>query len=244
MIAIARPGARLVVDSVVGTVLFGAVAAALVTALSTAERGAQDAIAAVEVLTLIGPLAAAAAVAAAVARSRSGGRWDGWSGLGVSPRQQLAPLVLVALLGAGAQLSVPPPRDVSTTLAAIAAPAPVDPAAHWWPDGSGGWDEPALARWKVRSAALTTAELVARSNATAPRGARVGVDRGELVRRAGLVLGWPAAVLLGVGAALTASRRRRDGRDSVIRAAALACAGAALWLIAVLSAAAYASVGM
>lgn len=244
MRGLARPGGRLVLDALAGTLAFGAVGGALVTAISTADRGIGGALASIEVLVLIGPLAAAVAVAVAVARSRASGRWDGWSALGVSPLQQLAPLAFVALLGATVQLSVPPPADVSATMEALSAPAPVDARARWWPDGAGGWDTPDLSGWQSRPATLSTRALWERFGRDAPRGARIGVDRGELVRRGGLVLAWPAGVLLGVGAALACSRRERGGGTPAIRASAWATAGAAAWLLAVLSAAAYASVGM
>jgi hypothetical protein len=244
MITVARPGARLVLEAAAGTVGFGVVAVALVTGISAADRGFDDALMAVEVLHLVGPLGAAVAVAVAVARSRGTGRWDGWSMLGTSPRQQLAPLVLIAVLGGAAQHVLPPTARISTTLSAIAAPAPIDAHAHWWPDGEGGWDAPDLTDWQTRPGTLTTSELRARVRIGPPRGARRGVDRGELVRRRGLVLAWPVAVLWGMGAGLVASPRRRGPGATVPRAGALAAAGSAVWLVLVLSAAAYASVGM
>ena len=230
------PGSRTAVEAALGTLAGTCLLTALVTAVSAADRGFEAALRPGEVLRLAGPLSCAVAVALAVARSRLGGRWDAWEGMGVGRARQLLPLLSVALLGAALQAAAPASEPPSAALAPVLTPAPVAADARLWPGPvAGSWGEPDLARWKVPPSALSGVELRARAREGAPLGARAGVDRAELLRRRGLVLAWPVALLVGAGVALVRTRSRRRAVGSPLAGiAALAGVSATTWLLAVL----------
>ncbi len=194
---------------------------------------------------VLAPLCAAGAAAVVIASVRVRGVWDLWSLLGYSRSSVLMPMVLLSLLAANldfvttatSSLEGPP----SARAGLWAGPAPVDPGAVLWPSAV-GWSTPDLSSWMAAPATLSTAELLGRIVAAAPRGARSGVDRGELVRRLAWSLAWPAGVLFGAwrGLACTPVRRRRRG-SPVLQAAVETVAGVLLWLLSALVAAAYLS---
>jgi len=235
------PGGRIAVQAAVGTLVGLAVVVALVAGVSVADRGLREAMRPGEIVRLLGPLCCAMAVALSVASSRLAGRWDAWEGLGVRPARQLAPLLLIAALGAGGQALAPPAGPPSASLAPVLAPAPVPSDARRWPAcETGRWAEPDLTAWQIPPSALTGRALRARARLQPPLGARGRVDHGELVRRRGLVLAWPLAALLGVAVGLRRTRDRRRRAGSPLPGIAGAAGGlAALWLLAVLVASAY-----
>ncbi len=234
------PGLRLLLDAAALTIGLTGVAILLVLTVSAVDRG--GGVRAGEVAALIGPVCAAAGVCLAIVRSRTAGSWHAWTGLGVSPTRLLAPLALVAI--AGALLGSGPaarPAQRHDALAPLALPAPVPPNARQWPTADGGWAEADLGRWQVRPSELSLRSLWRRAREAPPVGARAGVDRAELVRRAGWVVGWLLAVALGCWRGLARSRTRRRGGQPGLSASAEASALVLSWLLLVLVVSAYVS---
>jgi hypothetical protein len=231
-----RPGLRLALDAALATGALAAVAVVLLVVVSAFERSGRDVLHPREVLLLVGPLCGAAGVALAVARFRLVGGWDGWAGLGVTPGRQLAPLLLLAAVAAALQWgAVAASSDgPSAAVAPLMLPAPVPLSAKLWPAAEVGWEEPDLSRWQAPPASLGTVELIARARSVAPVGARAGVDRAELLRRAGWSLAWLLAVGLGAGRGLARTRSRRAGGQPGLAAAAETTSLTLVWLLAVL----------
>jgi len=194
---------------------------------------------------ILAPLCAAGAAAVVIAATRVRGVWDLWSLLGYSRSSVLMPMVLLSLLAASLDFVTTASSSSQGSSAARAGlwagPAPVDPGAVLWPS-TVGWSTPDLSLWMAAPATLSTTELLGRIAREAPRGARSGVDRGELVRRLAWSLAWPVGVLFGAWRALacTPVRRRRRG-SPVLQAAVETLAGVLLWLLSALVAAAYLS---
>jgi hypothetical protein len=218
----AWPGAGLVTRAAALTLAaWGAVAAAA-WAVSGAEGRPLPAVA---LLVLLGPLAWAVGVSLAVEGAVRRGDWAGWLALGHGPARLGAGLLAAGLLAGGLSLAA---GGAAASVPGWALPSPVDPAARVWPAGD-GWSTPDLRRWTAPPSSLTFAELLDRSAAPGPTGSRVGVDRAELLRRAGTALAWP----LGAGVGLLAGRRSRRRDRGPGTAAGAAGAAVAFWLLAI-----------
>jgi hypothetical protein len=196
-------------------------------------------------ISLLAPLCAAAAVAVVVATSRVRGTWDLCSLLGYSTTSLLLPILALSLLGASVDFTstwFPSTAPSNGALAGLwVAPAPIAPEAALWPDGE-LWSRPDLSPWKRVPATLSTTELLRRIGRPAPRGARSGVDLGELLRRLSWALAWPGGALLGAwrGLSRTTVRCRSQG-SPVLRAAVETIGLLVVWLLAAMVAAAYLS---
>lgn len=179
---------------------------------------------------LFGPAALAGAAAATLSIEQREGRWAGWQAMGRDPRTLLTPLLAAVLLGGGLQL---------TGTAPIAPlPAPVDPETPaWWDVESRRWAEVPGGTWRAPPHALDLEELVERARTPPPTGARQSVDRGELVRRVGLALGWLVAFLSGVRIAPVARR----SHPSLLVAGAKAAGCVLAWQVLVIFSAAWAA---
>lgn len=159
-------------------------------------------------VALLAPVAAASGVALGLGELRSSGRWSAWSGLGVSPRAQLLPLVVLVLTGLLLQAYG---LNGSTRGAeAIALPAPVSPGASSWPGLAPGQLD-LLAAWQRPPGELSWSQLLERSSQQPPLGARTGTDRAELTRRLAWLLAWPLGVLLGMFCGLRVPAAAREG---------------------------------
>ena len=159
---------------------------ALATALLAVDAGSRPQ---AGLALLLGPVALGAATGGRRAALLGGGEFDGWRALGRSDPQLLAPLLLSATLVGLLALVFPAPSSWAALPAPLAAGLPGWSGAEWTtapPDA-----------WTTEPGRLWLPQLVERWLAVPPVGARAQVDAGELVRRAGLALAWPGAVLCG-----------------------------------------------
>lgn len=159
---------------------------ALATALVAVDAGSRPQ---VGLALLLGPVALGAATGGRRAALRGGGELDGWRALGRSDAQLLTPLLLSAALAGLMALVLPAPSSWA------ALPAPLGAGLPGWTGAE--WTTAPAGDWTTEPGRLWLPQLVQRWLAVAPPGARAQVDAGELVRRAGLALAWPGAVLCG-----------------------------------------------
>jgi hypothetical protein len=150
--------------------------------------------------SLLAPIAGASGVAMALAEVRLRGEWSAWEAVGYSPSRQLAPIVLLLILGVLLQTQL----SVGSVSSGLHLPAPVSQSAVSWPGVSEEGLE-ALAYWQRPPVTLGWRELTERMAEPAPLGARIGVDLAELVRRAGWIIAWPVGFLFGLLCGLRAS---------------------------------------
>lgn len=169
-------------DAAALLVALGALAAALVAVDSGARPQPGLAL-------LLGPVALGAATGARRAALLDGGELDGWRALGRSDAQLLAPLLLAAAAIGVLALLLPSPQSWA------ALPAPLAPDLPGWTGTA--WTGAPADGWTLAPGRLWLPQLLRRWLTVAPTGARAHVDTGELVRRAGLALAWPGAVLCG-----------------------------------------------
>jgi hypothetical protein len=222
-----RPGWGLLWSALPRTLAALGVATSLLWCISWVDRGPGAALDPMQLAALCGPLACGATVAWLVASRVADGSWSAWQALGFGPGATLAPLFLLAGLGATAQLVLL--SSPGGTVSGLELSSPVPAQAEIWPV-PGGWGRPELNHWKKRPSSLNLRELVARSRSVdeAPVGSRPRVDRAELVRRIGWAGCWPVAIWLGWGLGQRQPRRRgtsphRSLFAAVQTAAVLAC---------------------
>jgi hypothetical protein len=240
-----RPGLRISIQVARLTLLYLAALAPLVVMFDALDEGVALAGRVGTVATLLVPLCLAGATAKVLAASRIDGEWDLDALLGYSPLARLTPLLVGSILLAVAALCLGGRAPVSAVdqgdVGLWSLPAPVDPQASLWFE-EGRWGQPDLSYWTTSPGSLSTTALWARLQAKAPKGARRGVDRAELLRRIGWSLALPLAVLIGfkVGKHQGASARRSPGTP-ILRAVLISSGGQLLWLLFVLWLAAYLS---
>jgi len=240
-----KPGVRIAMRVVRVTLIYLACLSPLVVMFDALDGGVDLAGRAGTLATLLMPLCLAGATAQVLAASCIDGEWDLDALLGHSPLARLVPLLLASMLLAVLVLWLGgrgPVNALEQRGAGLwSLPAPVDQQALLWFE-EGRWTEPDLSYWMASPSILTTSALWERARAKAPKGARGGVDRAELLRRIGWSLSLPLAVLLGfaVGTEQGALARRTPG-NPVVRAVLLAGAAVVLWLLSVLLLAAYLS---
>ena len=169
-------------DAALLLVVLGGLAAALVAVDAGSRPQAGLAL-------LLAPVALGAATGARRAALLGAGELDGWRALGRSDAQLLAPLLLSAALAGLLALLLPAPASWA------ALPAPLSPGLPGWTGSA--WTSAPPDAWTTTPGSLWLPQLVERWLAVPPTGARAHVDAGELVRRAGLALAWPGAVLCG-----------------------------------------------
>ncbi|MEE2828099.1 MAG: hypothetical protein VX498_02840 [Myxococcota bacterium] len=218
-----HPGWGVLLASLLRTVEVAGVLVGIGWIVSRLENGSAS-LGLLDLLAVLGPICCAAGVALALAARRARGVWSSWAALGFSPRSQLWPLVVLGLLGGVVQVGLG--DAASQALEAVSLPAPVSPEARSWPGVESSQAELMVA-WQQPPGSLPLAELLERTRMTPLPGARIGVDRAELVRRFGWVLAWPFAIGLGVLAGLRVPSSGRSGGGWTELGAAV-CAGAAV----------------
>jgi hypothetical protein len=179
---------------------------------------------------LLAPIAGASGLGMALAEIRLRGEWSAWQAVGYSPWRQLAPVVVLLIVGVLLQTQL----SLGSVSDGLRLPAPVSESAVSWPGVPEGGIE-TLRYWQRSPVTLGWRELIERMEAPAPLGARGGVDLAELIRRAGWIVAWPLGLFFGLVFGLrTSALGRGKTRYGTLDAAVFSGLSVLLWCLFVL----------